>query len=223
MLFKTRYKSTELKGDSKINGVKISRVENTKFLGVYIACLLLWRDHIHYIQGKVARSIGVIIKSRKVFNQDTLRILHHAFLCPYLNHCIEVWGYTYSTYMDPLIKLQNRALQIITGSSRRIHLTPLYQKLKLLELPKIYKYAVQLFMFKRHHDRLPCILGAYSVCIMKFRSISLANLSYYACLMVKRVHDKELLCLVVSVSMIISVIWLVSIVLLLHTNESLHR
>ena len=81
-------------------------------------------------------------------------------------------------------------------------------------------YAVHLFMYKRHHDKLPCIFGVYFVCIMKFPSVSLANLSYYACLMVKQVHDEELLCLVVSVSIIISVIWLVSIVPLLHTNDS---
>ena len=157
MLFKTRNKSIELKGDLIINGVKISRVEKTKFLGVYIDSSLLWRDHIHYIEGKVARSIGAIIKARKVFNQDTLRTLYYTFLYPYFNYCIEVWGNTYSTYMDPLIKLQNRALRIITGSSRRVHLAPLYRKLNLLELPNIYMYAVQLFMYKRHHDKLPCI------------------------------------------------------------------
>ena len=157
MLFKTRNKSIELKGDLIINGVKISRVEKTKFLGVYIDSSLLWRDHIHYIEGKVARSIGAIIKARKVFNQDTLRTLYYTFLYPYFNYCIEVWGNTYSTYMDPLIKLQNRALRIITGSSRRVHLAPLYRKLNLLELPIIYMYAVQLFMYKRHHDKLPCI------------------------------------------------------------------
>ena len=157
MLFKTRNKSIELKGDLIINGVKISRVEKTKFLGVYIDSSLLWRDHIHYIEGKVARSIGAIIKARKVFNQDTLRTLYYMFLYPYFNYCIEVWGNTYSTYMDPLIKLQNRALRIITGSSRRVHLAPLYRKLNLLELPNIYMYAVQLFMYKRHHDKLPCI------------------------------------------------------------------
>ena len=207
MLFKTRNKSIELKGDLIIYGVKISRVEKTKFLGVYIDSSLLWRDHIHYIEGKVARSIGAIIKARKVFNQDTLRTLYYTFLCPYFNYCIEVWGNTYSTYMDPLIKLQNRALRIITGSSRRVHLAPLYRKLKLLDLPNIYMYAVQLFMYKRHHDKFHVYFGAYFVWIMKFPSVSLAILSYYACLMVKRVHDEELLCLVVLVSIIISVIW----------------
>ena len=157
MLFKTRNKSIELKGDLIINGVKISRVEKTKFLGVYIDSSLLWRDHIHYIEGKVARSIGAIIKARKVFNHDTPRTLYYTFLYPYFNYCSEMWGNTYSTYMDPLIKHQNRALRIITGSSRRVHFAPLYRKLTLLELPKIYMYAVQLFMYKRHHDKLPCI------------------------------------------------------------------
>ena len=59
MLFKTRNKSIELKGDLMIddNAVNISRVEKTKFLGVYIDSSLLWRDHIHDIEGKVARFI----------------------------------------------------------------------------------------------------------------------------------------------------------------------
>ena len=92
-----------------------------------------------------------------MINQDTLRTLYSTFLYPYFNYCIELWGNTYSTYMDPLIKLQNRALRIITWTFRRVRLASLYRKLKLLELPKIYMHAVQLFMYKRHHDKLPCI------------------------------------------------------------------
>ena len=157
MIFRTRNKSIVVNNDLIINGVQISQVKKTKFLGVHIDSTLSWRDHINYIKGKIARSLGAMVKARKVFHQETLRTLYHTFLYPYFTYCIEVWGNSYSSYQDPLIKLQNRALRIITGSSRRTHLLPLYRKMKLLELQKIYMYVVQLFMYKRHHDKLPCI------------------------------------------------------------------
>ena len=58
-------------------------------------------------------------------------------------------------FLDPLDKLQNRAIRLITSCGIRAHLFPLYKDLRLLSLRKIYLHNVLLFMYKRHHDILP--------------------------------------------------------------------
>ena len=40
-------------------------------LSVVIENKLKWKDHIEYISKKIAKGIGVIIKSRKVFGKTT--------------------------------------------------------------------------------------------------------------------------------------------------------
>ena len=161
MLFKSKGRYSVITKDLIINEVKISQVEKTKFLGVYIDNVLSWKDHIQYIEGKIARSIGAVIKARKVFNQETLRTLYYTFIYPYFNYCLEAWGNTYATYLDPLSKLQNRALRVITGSPRRTRLAQLYSNLKLLQFPKIYMYSVQLLMYERHQGIMPSIFQSF--------------------------------------------------------------
>ena len=56
----------------------VFREYKTKFLCVYIDSVLSWRDHIQYIEGKVARALGIVIKARNVFHAETLKhcIIH---------------------------------------------------------------------------------------------------------------------------------------------------
>ena len=149
--------------DILINGHVIDMVEVTKFLGVQIDMFLTWRQHIQYIKGKIARGLGIICKARKVLNQGTLLTLYNCFVLPYLTYCIEVWGLTYKSYIDPLVKIQKKALRIITGSHRLAHTEPIFKELKVLTVEKLYMYAVQMFMFKFHNGLLPNIFGEFFV------------------------------------------------------------
>ena len=77
--------------DLLIDGNRISEVNETKFLGVIIDNKLNWSPHITYISKTIAKGIGIILKARKVFNNETLSSLYYTFFYPYLNYCIHVW------------------------------------------------------------------------------------------------------------------------------------
>ena len=146
-----------------INGHVIDMVDVTKFLGVKIDASLSWRHHIQYIKGKIARGLGIICKAKKVFKQSTLLTLYNSFLLPYLSYCIEVWGMAYKSYLDPLIKIQKKAIRIITGSHRIAHTDPLYKDLNALTVGKLYIFYVQLFMYKFHNTLLPEVFTNFFV------------------------------------------------------------
>ena len=78
--------------DLLINGSRISEVNETKFLGVIIDNELNWSPHIMYISNKIAKGIGIILKARNVFDNETLFFLYYTFVYPYPNYCIHVWG-----------------------------------------------------------------------------------------------------------------------------------
>ena len=98
-----------------INGNQITEVNETKFLGVIIDNKLTWCPHIMYISKKIAKGIGIILKARKVFNNETLFSLYYTFVYPYLNYCIHVWGKAYDTHLRHLIVLQIKIIRIING------------------------------------------------------------------------------------------------------------
>ena len=56
----------------------INRVEHTKFLGVIIHQNLSWQAHIKAISSKIAKSSGIIIKSRQFFLSNTLCTLYNS-------------------------------------------------------------------------------------------------------------------------------------------------
>ena len=116
IVFKAAKKHISSSKSVLINNRPITQFTTTKFLGIIIDSSLSWRDHILTIKGKVSWRIGILSKARRYFNYVTLKTLYYSFIYPYLHYCHEIWGSTYATYLDPLIKLQKRAMRVITGS-----------------------------------------------------------------------------------------------------------
>ena len=86
-----------------INQIKIQEVKETAFLDVIIDNNLKWSAHIMYISKKIAKGIGILLKFRKGFDNDTLLSLYHTFVYPYLHYCIHIWGKAYKTHLNDLV------------------------------------------------------------------------------------------------------------------------
>ena len=102
--------------------------------------------HIKYIKSKVSKSIGIINRIKQFVNKETLRTLYFSFVYPYLFHCIEAWGNAQECYRETIVKLQKRAVRIISCSSLLAHSEPLFIHLKILQFKKtMNKYEHNLF------------------------------------------------------------------------------
>ena len=154
MLFTPKCEPRTIK-DIFIDGNKIVEVTETRFLGVIIDCKLNWSPHITYISKKVAKGVGIIIKARKLFDQETLLTLYYTFVYPYLNYCIHVWGKAYNVHIHDLIVLQNKAVRIVHGVSPRTNADKLYFDHNILSLKRLYSYNIGIFMYKFSKNMLP--------------------------------------------------------------------
>ena len=134
-------------------------MDHSKFLGVTIDDKLNWSYHIKTIRNKIAKGIGVIYKARRLLNKKTLTTLYYSFIYPYLHYGIIAWGNTYKSYLDPLVKLQKRAIRIISSSRRDAHTEPIFKELKLMNLSNVYVMNVLMFMYKYKHGFLPVVFG----------------------------------------------------------------
>ena len=114
----------------------IKRDHKTKFLGVILDEKLTWADHIFYIKGKIAKGLGIICKARKLLNAQTLRTLYYCFVYPYMNYCIDVWGDTCKSYLEPLVKLQKKVLRIISYSGFNSNVDNVFKKLEIMQIKK---------------------------------------------------------------------------------------
>ena len=107
-----------------IDDNKFARVDSTKFLGVIINQNLSWQPHIKAISSKIAKSVGIIIKSRQFFLPNTLHTLYNSLILPYLQYCSIIWASTYSSHLQPLQK----AIRIIMHSPLHSHTYPLFNR-----------------------------------------------------------------------------------------------
>ena len=138
----------------EINNVPIEQVRCTKFLGVIFDDNLDWSDHISYINTKIVKGIGIICRTKK--NSTTALInLYHAFVFLYLIYCVEVWGNALHNHVQPLIKLQNKILKIITPSHRYINKEQLYARSGILPFKILVKHGIGLLMYKLSNGNVP--------------------------------------------------------------------
>jgi hypothetical protein len=157
ILFKSRRKNIVLHSNVKINNIIIDQVNYTKFLGVVIDCHLLWDEHVKYIKSKISKSLGILYKAKKYLKHRNILPIYYAFIHPYFIYCIEVWGITFNKYINSLVILHKRAVRVIKGVNRYDSTKPLYTELKLLTVPQMYVYFVQIWMYKYYHDKQPLV------------------------------------------------------------------
>lgn len=93
-----------------INGIKIEKVTEIKFLGITIDNKLSWKSHIGHIQRKISKNIAIINKAKYVLNYKALYILYSCLILSYLTYGIEVWGNNYKSFLHPLVIIQKRAI-----------------------------------------------------------------------------------------------------------------
>ena len=163
VIFSSAKNNKHIYDDLIINNKVIDRVVSTKFLGVIIDAQLKFREHIAQIKGKIARGIGILCRAKKFFNIKTLTDLYYSFVHPYLSYCVEFWGNTNTTYINPLIKLQKRAVRIITGANQLCSTDGIFKMLKIIPLAKLHTLAVFLFLYKVVNTVVPSTISSMFV------------------------------------------------------------
>ena len=112
MVFLPRKQTISNNVSIKLSGHAIE-VTKIKFLGVILDNKLNFKEHITYICKKISKSIGILYKARPFKNHQGLMTLYNSFLYPYLSYCIQIWGGTYKSYLNPLQSLQREAIRCI--------------------------------------------------------------------------------------------------------------
>ena len=109
--------------------------------------LLSWKTHITELSKKLARSVGIFYKLRYLVPQHTARTLCYALMHPFILYGVTIWGLTYPTYLDPILKLQKQFLRIITFSYLMAHSDPLFIRFAILKVHDLHKLQLGNFVF----------------------------------------------------------------------------
>ena len=132
----------------KIGKKHIAKVKYIKFLGVLLDEHLTWRYHITELSKKLARTCGILFKVRHLLPRSALTILYNSLFLSFLQYGIIVWGQTCASYLEPLFKLQKRAVRAISHQAFLAHSLPIFKDLKLLSFDDIFKFKLAIFVYE---------------------------------------------------------------------------
>jgi hypothetical protein len=154
-----------------LNNQIITRVHETKFLGVIIQANLKWNQHVNLLTNTISKTIGIMRKAKFLLTTAHLRIIYRSLVEPYLNYCCIIWASANkSILLEQIHKLQKRVVRIITYSDYRAHTKPLFCKLGLLNIYDIYKTQTLVFVYKSKNFLLPAQYNNYFTDIKKVHS-----------------------------------------------------
>ena len=110
---------TQISTDPKISigSQNISRVKETKTLGVLVDENITWKNHIVATCKKISKTIGMMRRVKSVISNESLKRLYRASVLPHFHYCSLVWDNCSNNLKDRLQKLQNKAGRIITGDN----------------------------------------------------------------------------------------------------------
>ena len=150
MIFQKKKKNIQIL-NLKIDNVNIDQVKEFNFLGLIIDTNLNWKKHAEKISNACSKKIGILNKLKHILPLDIKKILYNSLIVPHINYCIMAWGFE----SNRIIKLQKKALRIITLSNYISHTEPLYKQLSLLKVDDILKLQQLKFYYKYLHNDLP--------------------------------------------------------------------
>ena len=100
------------------------------------------------ISKKLARTCGILFKVRHLLPTNTLVSVYNALFLSFRQYGITVWGQTYTTYTEPIFKMQKSVVREISHQSYLAHSLPIFRELKLLRLSDIFKLKLLTFVFE---------------------------------------------------------------------------
>ena len=99
------------------------------------------------VYDKCVQKLGLIAKTRHLFDQPTPRLLYITIVLPVIDYCPSVYMVANQTELDKLQKLQNIALRIITQLNLMCPIYELHHRTRVDTLAtRQEKGLVKLFM-----------------------------------------------------------------------------
>ena len=123
-----------------INNHTISPEDNLKYLGVPLDNKLSWKPHVQSVKTQLSRVCGILSKLKHYTTIPVLKVVYNSLIHPYLNYSILNWGRASNATIQPLTKLQNKAIKMINAINSG-SLEEHFQHLNILCLPKLYCFS----------------------------------------------------------------------------------
>ena len=97
----------------KIKNFEIKRTTSIKFLVIMVDENLTWNDHIHMLENKSSKNIGLLYGAKPYLDKTTMTTLYFSFFHSYLNYDNIGWVSTTKSKLRKIASQQRQAVNAI--------------------------------------------------------------------------------------------------------------
>ena len=148
MVFTRKLSETVNVNPIKINSTILSRIDNSKFLGINLQSNLKWNVHIKQTANKLNKYSYILYIIRDSLDQNSLRLVYNSLIYPIMNYVIIIWGNSPDSHLKELIVAQKRIIRNIMYRDRYSHTQQDFSYLKILKFKDILTYFSCIFTYK---------------------------------------------------------------------------
>ena len=80
--------SQQIINQLKIDNIKLERVFEFRYLGIYLDESLSWTNHVNYTATKISKTNGMLNRLKHILPQHILTTIYNSRINPYLYYCI---------------------------------------------------------------------------------------------------------------------------------------
>jgi len=137
-----------------LENIPNSENSNLRVLGVLFDQNLNLSDHTKALHAKLSRGLYSLRQVKNIFSTEILKLIYNANFQSHLNYCSNILSICNKTTLDPIIKIQKKAIRIVDKKSYNAHTGPIFKEHGILPVEKQIEYSSLLFMHDYLNDRL---------------------------------------------------------------------
>jgi hypothetical protein len=117
-----------------------------KLLVVYFDENMSFDHHITSLCNKLSRSLYCINKAKNFLTSKSLITLYYTLVHSHLTYCPIIVSCASASHINRILKVQKKAIRIVTKNSYTEHTQPIFHSLKILPYDKLIHFAKLKFM-----------------------------------------------------------------------------
>ena len=136
-----------------IGSTTLKHNTQAKLLGLIIQHNLHHAQTITNTIKKLYTHVQSLRRATQLLPRQDMIQLYYMHIYPHLIQGITIWGSTFTTHLDPIIKIQKKIIRIIMNRPPRSHTQPLMHQHKILNITNLYIQRVCLDMHRFIHPQ----------------------------------------------------------------------
>ena len=148
------YNETNITKIKLVQSIPNSDDSSLKVLGVLFDQNLTLADHVKSIHSKLSRGLYSLRQVSKIFSTQILKLIYHANFQSHINYCSNILSICNKSTLDPLIKIQKKAIRIVCKKPYNSHSNPLFKEHNILPIKEQIEYSSLMFMHDYLHEQL---------------------------------------------------------------------